>query len=91
MAVSIIRIQTTFNFLPNQILIRYCPSQIFKRCHIFKGSVGYLYIMVQNKILLLMRILVRTSLKDKSKLVQNIQQQILTNWYYVEFSVNEKL
>jgi hypothetical protein len=39
------RIQSLLNFFLNQIVICYCFFQVFERCHIFKGSLNYLYVL----------------------------------------------
>jgi hypothetical protein len=45
MVTSITKIQSLLNLLLGQILIYIC-SQVFELCHIFKGSVSYLYVII---------------------------------------------
>jgi hypothetical protein len=45
-AVIITRIQSSFNFLMNQIMICHCRSQTFPFCHMFETSVSYIYVTI---------------------------------------------
>jgi hypothetical protein len=53
MAVRNARFQSGLYFLLNEILIVYCRSQIFELCNIFKGSVGYPYVIILPCILVM--------------------------------------
>jgi hypothetical protein len=46
MIARITQIQYTLNFLMNEILICYFHPQINELCHIFKGSITYLYVLI---------------------------------------------
>jgi hypothetical protein len=46
MVASISRIWSTLNFLVNVVLIFYCCSLIFDLCHMFKGFISSVYIMM---------------------------------------------
>jgi hypothetical protein len=46
MIAIITRIQAYLNFFKNHILIAYCLPQIFELCHIFKGSISYISVII---------------------------------------------
>jgi hypothetical protein len=46
MVASLTQMQSLFNFVLKKMLISYCHSYIFQLCHIFNGSVSYLYVTI---------------------------------------------
>jgi hypothetical protein len=53
MVANITEFNLLFSVLRNEILTCYCRSQIFEMCHIFKGSVRCLYVMILACILVM--------------------------------------
>jgi hypothetical protein len=49
MVASITRVQSALNFLLNHILICYSRFQVFEPCHVFKGSIIYLYVLIKSR------------------------------------------
>jgi hypothetical protein len=45
---SSLQIYSALNFLVNEILTCYCGSHTFELCHIFKGFISYLNIMISS-------------------------------------------
>jgi hypothetical protein len=60
MVTRIARISTHLNIFLNRMLFSYCPSQIFKLCHIFKGSLflryNFAFTSIPNSLLVSIRV-----------------------------------